>query len=119
MSFVAFILLLLGVYYFKNRKADYKNKHELYALMTEIDQWAQKEKISVDGTTPPLSVLSKITKIHPEFADFAKDFTQQYELVVYQKPKQPQNVQQRGRDKTSKLVAQWRQLVAKQKKKAG
>lgn len=119
MSFVAFILVLLWIYYFKNRKENYKNKHEMYELMTEIDQWAQKEKLSVDGTTPPLSVLTAITKVHPEFSDFAKDFAQQYELVVYQKAEQPQNVRQLSRQRTSQLKIQWRQLVAKQKKKAG
>jgi transglutaminase-like putative cysteine protease len=114
MSFVGFIVLLLLVYFFKNRKTVVKNKHELYKLMLEIDEWAQNEKISVDGATPPLSVVSAIAKVHPEFKDFSKIFSRQYELVVYQKGKQTQNVQQ-----LSQLKTQWRQFVAKQKKKAG
>lgn len=121
MSFVVFILVLLWVYYFKNRKTVNKNKHELYQLMSEIDEWAQIEKISVDGATPPLSVLSQIVRVHPEFAEFAKDFTRQYELVVYQKGKQSQTSKQLSREKIKDLTSQWKtvkQLIANKKKKA-
>ena len=119
MSFVIFILALLWIYYSKNLKTKKVNKHELYRLMTEIDEWAQSQKIALDGTTPPLTVLSQIVKAHPELSEFAKDFTQQYELVVYQKAKDNQNSNQLGRQKINELTAQWRQFVAKKNKKAG
>ena len=119
MSFVVFILILLWAYYSKNRKTKNLNKHELYKLMLEIDDWAKLQKIAADGTTPPLTVLSSIASVHPEFKDFVKEFSKCYELVVYQKQSDKLNKQIINRQKINELTSQWRQLVAAQKKKAG
>jgi cbb3-type cytochrome oxidase subunit 3 len=118
MFFVGFIILLLWVYYAKNRKAFAAPKHDLYKLMGEIDRWAQEQKIRVDGTTPPLTVLAEISTRHPEFKQFADEFAEQYELIVYREQKDEQNnIVKPSREKIKKLHNQWKLLTTQQKKK--
>jgi protein-glutamine gamma-glutamyltransferase len=76
---LAFMLPVLIWFYIKRtQKKSLSKKHEFYLLFIEIENWCRKNKIQISKSSTPLSILKKIE------ISFVKEFSQDYERVVYE-----------------------------------